>query len=485
LVCQNLEKISRWNIPAKLNAFPPGLDSIYERMMEQIRNSDDADLCKQILASIAIVYQPITLKEPTSLVEILEDRADDLESLGEIVTLCGSFLTTRYGTIYFVHQSAKDYLFTKALDEIFPSRREEAHYVIFSRSLLAMSRTLRRDMYSLRALGYPAEQVKPPDPDPLAASRYSCIYWIDHLWDWRLHSSADHSVDLQYIGAVNSFIRMKYLYWVEALSLCKSMSKGVLSMAKLEALFQGRADASVLIKLVRDARRLIMYHKRALENNPLQVYVSALVFSPAQSLIRDLFKRKEPKWITIKPAIEEKWSPCLQTLEGHSDQVNSVAFSHDSARLASASHGSTVKLWEASSGECLQTLQGHSGPVNSVAFSHDSARLASASHDRTVKIWEANSGECLQTLQGHNGPVNSVAFSHDSARLASASFDRTVKLWEASSGGCLYTLSIGKALSSISFNITDSYLYTDLGTIDISALSDLVVLPTTLEPHNP
>ena len=36
--------------------------------------------------------------------------------------------------------------------------------------------------------------------------------------------------------------------------------------------------------------------------------------------------------------------------------------------------------------------------VRSVAFSPDSARLASASHDNTVKIWDASSGECLQTL---------------------------------------------------------------------------------------
>ena len=238
LVCQNLEKIPRWNTLAKLNAFPSGLDFLYGRMVEQIRNSDNADLCKRILASIAIVYQPITLKELTSLVEILEDMSDDLESLREIIGFCGSFLTIREGTIYFVHQSAKDYLFTKAFDEIFPSGKGEAHYLIFSRSLQVISRTLRRDIYSLRALGYPIERIKQPDPDPLAASRYSCIYWVDHLCDWKSNSCANHRVDLQDGGAVDEFVRKKYLYWLEALSLCGGMSNGVISMAKLEALFQ-------------------------------------------------------------------------------------------------------------------------------------------------------------------------------------------------------------------------------------------------------
>lgn len=101
-----------------------------------------------------------------------------------------------------------------------------------------MSRTLRRDMYSLGTLGYPAKRVKQPDLDPLAVSRYSCIYWVDHLCDWNSNSSIDYSVDLQDRGAVHSFLRKKYLYWLEALSLCESMSEGLVSITKLEALIQ-------------------------------------------------------------------------------------------------------------------------------------------------------------------------------------------------------------------------------------------------------
>ena len=117
--------------------------------------------------------------------------------------------------------------------------------------------------------------------------------------------------------------------------------------------------------------------------------------SLTRGLIRYLFKGEELDWITIKLAMEEKWSPCLQTLKGHSDLVRSVAFSHDSARFASGSGDGTAKIWDASSGECLQTLKGHSGWVMSVAFSHDSTRLASGSDDDTVKIWDASSSDCL------------------------------------------------------------------------------------------
>jgi hypothetical protein len=242
LVCQNLKNIPR-SIPgreirARLNSFPPGLDSLYEQMITQIHQSGESELCMRILSSIATVYEPITLSELTSLVEMLEDMSDNTESLQEIIGLCGSFLTVRKDTIYFVHQSAKDYLLIKASNEVFPRGKEETHHEIFSRSLEVISRTLRRDVYNLGAMGYPIERVKQPDPDPLAASRYSCIYWIDH-YNWSSNACTNQEeISLQDKVAIENFISKKYLYWLEALSLCRSMSDGVASITKLEALLQ-------------------------------------------------------------------------------------------------------------------------------------------------------------------------------------------------------------------------------------------------------
>ncbi|PVH99085.1 WD40 repeat-like protein [Periconia macrospinosa] len=453
LVCQNLGDIPRWKVLAKLEAFPPGLDTLYNQMMQQISSSDDADLCKRILALIAIVYRPVTLDELTYLCEPLEDMADDFDSVRQIVGLCGSFLTIRSSTVSFVHQSAKDFLCTKVVSDIFPSGMKEVHCAIFLRSLQVMSKTLRRDMYGLGALGYPTDQVDDPDPDPLAASRYSCIYWIDHLSDWNRGCSAHHRIHLQDQSPVDNFLRTKYLYWLEALSLCKSMSKGVISMAKFETLIKGRTNAAELTGLVRDARRFIMAHKGAIENSPLQCYASALAFSPTHSIVRGLFKREEPNWIIIEPVVEKNWSACLQTLESHSRSVNSVAFSPDSTRLASGSVDSTIKIWDASSGQCIRMLKGHSSSVNSVAFSPDSTRLASGSVDSTVMIWDASSGQCIRMLKGHSTSVSSVAFSPDSTRLASGSVDSTIKIWDASSGQCLQMLKgHSSSVNSVAFS---------------------------------
>jgi WD40 repeat protein len=55
--------------------------------------------------------------------------------------------------------------------------------------------------------------------------------------------------------------------------------------------------------------------------------------------------------------MEDNWSACLQTLEGHRGGVSSVAFSPDSKHLASASYDKTVKIWDRAIGHCIQTLE--------------------------------------------------------------------------------------------------------------------------------
>ncbi|WPJ61655.1 hypothetical protein SMAC4_13474 [Sordaria macrospora] len=189
LVCQGLgdPSVRKWETLKKLRTFPAGLDSLYARMMEQIIQSNHADLCRQILA-VSIVRRPISLQELTSLVEMSGDISDDPQSLEELIGLCGSFLTLRDQTVYFIHQSAKDFLLGNASDKagnqasletfkwVFPSGKD-VNYTIFSRSLDSMSTTLRRDIYGLRAPGFPSDKVQIPNPDPLVSHGHMLHSW--------------------------------------------------------------------------------------------------------------------------------------------------------------------------------------------------------------------------------------------------------------------------------------------------------------------
>jgi WD40 repeat protein len=132
----------------------------------------------------------------------------------------------------------------------------------------------------------------------------------------------------------------------------------------------------------------------------------------------------------------------VRTLTGHTNWVWSVAFSPDGRLLASGSCGQRsiyggcaqgeIKLWEVASGREVRTLTGHTDWVNSVAFSPDGRLLASGSADYTIKLWEVATGSLVRSLKGHTGTVWSVAFSPDGKLLASGSEDGTIRLWDIS-----------------------------------------------------
>ncbi|XP_044716306.1 NACHT domain-containing protein [Hirsutella rhossiliensis] len=295
-----------------LRAFPPGLDALYKRMLAQISGSDDAHLCKQILAVVSTVYRPITLKELTSFVDMPDGVSNDHEALAEIVRLCGSFLTLREDSVYFVHQSALDFLLGTIYDEIFPTGIEHMHYTIFSRSLQAMSDTLVTDLYGLGSPGTTIDQVKQPEPNPLAATRYSCVYWVKHLCDWDSRPSARHNL-LGYHGEILAFMQEHLLHWFDALSLTRAISDGVLAISSLESRFVADA-ADELAAFVYDAKRFILHNRSIVEEAPLQLYSSALVFTPENSIVRRQFEKQVPGWIHRLPTMSKQWSPLLRRL---------------------------------------------------------------------------------------------------------------------------------------------------------------------------
>ena len=133
-------------------------------------------------------------------------------------------------------------------------------------------------------------------------------------------------------------------------------------------------EYSQLCAFLQDARRFILKTRHIADTAPLQLYSSGLIFAPTKSIVRETFEKHIPGCIYRSPKVEQYWSAELETLEGHSGRVNSVAFSKDGRLLASASGDKTVKLWDPASGALRHTLEGHE-PVYRLSFTEDSSYL--------------------------------------------------------------------------------------------------------------
>ncbi len=133
----------------------------------------------------------------------------------------------------------------------------------------------------------------------------------------------------------------------------------------------------------------------------------------------------------------------LRMLEGHHQRswVHAVAFSPDGRTFASG--GSAIIVWDAATGQAVHTLRGHSNIVESVAFSADGTRLASASRDHGVALWDVESGEQIWRHPGH-GPAHWLAVSPDGSLIAADSPSRHAVLWDAQTGQQLRTIGWGE-----------------------------------------
>lgn len=261
-----------------------------------------------------------------------------------------SFLAIREGIIYFIHQSAKDYLVTGGAQRLFPASLREEHGVVVNRSLDTMSSILRKDMCALRHPGASARSAS--IGTHLKAISYACSFWLANLMQYLGDNSVDGPSYEEHFsdrGRAYKFFRKYLLHWLEALSLIGEIDKGIMGLYSLETtLIKSSSESTIKLKeFVHDAIRVLRQFRTAVEEAPLQAYSSALIFSPEKSTVRQTFKQ---------------------------EIFASVAFSPDRQQLASSSDDGALRLWDAGTGDCLQTLEGYtenvSFPDASISFAN-------------------------------------------------------------------------------------------------------------------
>jgi len=125
----------------------------------------------------------------------------------------------------------------------------------------------------------------------------------------------------------------------------------------------------------------------------------------------------------------------VPALRGHEGPVGSVDFSPDGIHIVSGSEDKTVRVWNTSSGMEVLKLQGHTEGVDLVAFTHDGTRIVSRSISENIS-WDATLGHQLYSGE-YSSPALLSTLSTTDGWIVDSATDRTLcKLPTILSGTC-------------------------------------------------
>lgn len=223
LVFRELDECEPSQMIDKLRQIPPELEALYTRI---IRRYQEVKSYKDIISVAVIARRPLSVSELLMLANApqMKDEANYIENT--------HLLTVRKGTVYFIHQSAKDHL-TNSPDPvtraIFSQDFDSGHFRIVKESFNAMDTDLPNEDHKLMDPSTHISQLEISSSKRLKAIRYSCVYWIDHF----CNTISQHT-DIDLHAELDSFLRKHLLEWFEALSLLRSLPHGVKAISELQ-----------------------------------------------------------------------------------------------------------------------------------------------------------------------------------------------------------------------------------------------------------
>ncbi|KAJ5664302.1 hypothetical protein N7507_005033 [Penicillium longicatenatum] len=407
------DPVKDWQAVGTVKETPEDLEGLYEKWMARIDKLRQRMFCIALLGASCFARRPLSYQEIHTLAGLPQIPTQD------IIQSCGSFLAVHKKTVYPIHNSSNEWLI-----KYFKSGRadggiEQIHLNMATLSIDAMKKDLRFNIYDIQP-GTEIADIRPPEIDPLAAVRYSCEYWVDHL--------CKTQVTLSDNAPAFDFLKAHFLHWLESLSLLNKLTSASSSIKKLLAKAESTSNEnSKLLAFLNDAERFMARNLAIMTEAPLQIYGSALLFSPRKSIIKSLFWGERSSYITSIAGLASGWDSCLQSLNP-GGTAKQVMFSPDGKYFASAS--STLQLWDTAIGVSILQFDTDNEYPHCLAFSPDGETLVAGFQEK-IRIYDVASKGCKNTFDVPECDIRALGFSSDGKSLAFTS-DFAFKSWNSS-----------------------------------------------------
>ncbi|KAL7933019.1 hypothetical protein V8C35DRAFT_306054 [Trichoderma chlorosporum] len=381
---------------------------------------------RYLIGSIVTLAQPLSIRSLADLLsvstDIIEDQLDLLHSVLGVPTDLDT-------PVRLLHLSFRDFLVDSGkklhLDKYpFWVDESEAHSKLFLQclKLLSTSGVLKEDICFLKSPGTLRSDMKKNVVNEYlpSAVQYACIYWVYHL-NLSSRSICDHD-------ETHNFLASYLLNWLEALGLMGRITESIRMMDDLIHKVEA-TSAQILKSLLQDTKRFLQANMATIDKAPLQIYSSALIFAPEESIVKCLFKSSIPSWLCTPPVMQPQWDPCLTTLEDY-DMKNAtiVAIPLSDRFLSILPHRREMKIWDTKAASCIAT---HKDVLpDSVRVSPDGSEVLYISGDEELQVMDAVTGNCIGSYKGHTSHIICAIFSLDGQQFASASKDGTLRIWD-------------------------------------------------------
>ncbi|KAK6499942.1 hypothetical protein TWF481_010298 [Arthrobotrys musiformis] len=465
----------------------PGMKEIYLPLMSEtlqvieyrsVRNANELiHNLTTTLGFIVILAEPLSVSALASLIGInREDISRRLSGLHSVLNVPPDSSDL---PIKVIHPSFKEFIVNpeNVLDSRLWVDEKKAHSSIMEHCLNHLSLFLGQNICILETPG-----TLRRDLDSVRISialfkdlQYACLYWPYH-YEKRGEGLSDEPGTVPRNYSVNLFLYRDFLHWIEALSLLGQASKSVAMIDVLRSLIDEPEES----RFLDDAKSLLLENLEIIDQAPLQIYYSALIFGPEDNTLVSRFQgqflrsiRKIPRrfGVTEIPGL-------------HEAPIQAVVFSSDGRWLASLSNASHFKLWEAAGVLTLAyVISGHGGSARAAAFSPNGELLATGLESHDVAIRDLTNDFCVaKSLEGHSDVVSAVAWSSDGKLFASGSRDKVVILWDVATWTMMGQQEVRAPVGRLSFTSDGGYLETDREVLAIPPNAPYPVPPLSQRP---